>query len=231
MKLKITLAIIALTSWSSGLHAQIHLGLKAGTNLATYSVSEEDFTDYGIMPALYIGIPVGIPVTDKLWICPEAALIGHGARLTSEYEFLGLFTASIEANTRVMNLDIPVNVKYMVTENIFVMAGPYIGYALTGRLKGTTTTTTTDIITGEVVTETEEIDEKIEDEDWDGFNRTDYGVNVGAGYMASVGTGSVIINAGYSLGLADVSDDDPDEAQVYNRGIQITIGYLFGFGE
>jgi hypothetical protein len=73
---------------------------------------------------------------------------------------------------------------------------------------------------------------KIADVDCKDFTKSvDYGVFFGAGVDYMVGSGAIMLDAWYNLGLANINDDvDSDEFKVKNKTIQIMAGYRFFFG-
>ncbi len=60
---------------------------------------------------------------------------------------------------------------------------------------------------------------------------TDYGVFFGAGLDFMVGSGAIMLDAWYNLGLANINDDDDrDTFSVKTQTIQIMAGYRFFLG-
>jgi hypothetical protein len=62
-------------------------------------------------------------------------------------------------------------------------------------------------------------------------NTTDYGIFFGGGIDIPVGSGAVIFDVFYNLGLGDIAKEDAgdDPVKVTNRNIQIVTGYAFRF--
>ena len=124
--------------------------------------------------------------------------------------------------TKINFIDIAPSTSFKISEGFSANVGPYIGFALSG----TQTVQEIDITTGEITTASEAIDFE-EDE----IGTLDYGLNVGVSYVLNE---MIAINAGYSLGLADLNAeaaefDDGDHSQKTN-GIYFSVGYLFGGG-
>jgi hypothetical protein len=63
-------------------------------------------------------------------------------------------------------------------------------------------------------------------------NTTDYGVFFGGGIDIPVGSGAIIFDVFYNLGLGDIAKEDAGDetVKVTNRNIQIVTGYAFRFG-
>ncbi len=115
-------------------------------------------------------------------------------------------------------LDIPVKVKYSVgvneTMSFFGEFGPYVGIALSGKIKYIET------YDGDTSTETEEIKFGSNDEE-DDFKRLDYGITLGGG----LNVGIVEVGVYYDLGLANISAYEDDD--VKNRVLRLSVAYVF----
>jgi hypothetical protein len=111
------------------------------------------------------------------------------------------------------HFEVPILVKYKFGTDMigaFVAAGPSFGYSLSGKADG----------------------EKIEDDEWDDYNRFEIGANFGAGVGIKMGAGMVFLDARYLLGLSNIADNEFDEDfKSHNKGIGLSIGYLHNLGE
>lgn len=101
-------------------------------------------------------------------------------------------------------ISIPVMFKYNIVENFNIQAGPQLGILASAKAKF----------------DGGDLDIK------DGFNSTDFGLNLGLG----VDFGSFNATARYSLGLSTIAkSDNGDNVDIKNNVIQISLGYkLFG---
>lgn len=52
----------------------------------------------------------------------------------------------------------------------------------------------------------------------------------GAGVEVKAGPGSVILDGRYNLGLYDIDRDEEIKAEMLNRGIAVSVGYMLRFG-
>src|SRR5690606_17912785 len=99
--------------------------------------------------------------------------------------------------------------------SVFLGAGPYVGYNVSGKMKGK--------VDGEKI-EFEDGSDKIDfsgdDKDMNAFEA---GVNFLGGYKLSNG---LIINAGYGLGLTNLSPDEGSKTSS-NRVISFGVGFQF----
>ncbi|RYZ54789.1 MAG: PorT family protein [Sphingobacteriales bacterium] len=105
-------------------------------------------------------------------------------------------------------IEVPINLVYKLPMGLMFHAGPYLGYAISGKMDF-----------GGV-----EVDDIFEE---GGFKRLDYGFNLGAGYQLPMG---LFFRAQYGLGLANIGDKflGLDDYKISNRVIGISVGYTLG---
>ena len=112
----------------------------------------------------------------------------------------GLVDQTIDAITvsneiKTNYVDIAFNGNFHINDELALVFGPYFGYAVSG-------STTND--------------------DWDKYNKTEFGVNVGTTYEVN---DLFHVDLRYGLAFTDIM-----EAQtIKNRSIQIGIGYIFSY--
>ena len=119
-------------------------------------------------------------------------------------------------------VEIPVLFKYRFGKfeatNGYAILGPSIGYALSGKGK--------DGISGET--------EKLDFDEADGFNRTDFGLVIGAGINIPAGPGSFVLDLRYNLGITTMISEEADiglgSGKILNRAINVSVGYRFPIG-
>jgi hypothetical protein len=132
-------------------------------------------------------------------------------------------------------LEIPINVGYKIG-NFHVIAGPYLAFGLSGKVKVDYTET----YNGDVFVEKFEDDikfkGKLNETDWNSDNAyakgLDYGLSFGLGYSA----GPMMINAGYGLGLANLTseidvvgvDFKASDEKRSNSVMNLSVSYFFG---
>lgn len=175
------------------------VGIKGGINFANMSFSNDGF---GVSPKSIVGFHFG-PVVD--FQLQENLRLNTGLL----YSLKG-FKMEVEGESGTMKfnyLEIPINFAYKFpvseTSNFFIQAGPYFGYALSGKEEGGGESN--DIEFGK-----------------DQWKRLDLGLGFGAGLEF----GSIITSLNYQLGLANLADD-PD-VTVKNKVLQISLAYMFG---
>ncbi|MGN5953046.1 porin family protein [Sphingobacterium lactis] len=209
----LVLTIGALCLMLVGAQAQVSYGLKAGLNLAKYSQPiEDELKDYEkSLPSFYVTGFADIPVAPNFSVQPGLSLQGKGAKYEGEVNGV---KGSININ--VMSLEIPVNAVYYIpagTGNVFLGAGPYIGFNLSGKVKSK-------VEGGEGAGEdTEDIKFSGDDKN---MERIDAGLNFMLGYKLSNG---FLINGGYNLGLTNLSTES--DLKTSNRVFSVGIGFQF----
>ena len=176
-------------------------GIKGGVNIANMTISAMGM---GVSQKPLIGIHVG-PVMDfqlKGNLCFNTGLL---------YSMKGfkVDTGGSTGSETLNYLVVPLNLAYKFPikdkSKFFIQAGPYLGYALSGKDKADGQST--DIVFGS-----------------GGMKRFDIGVGFGAG----VEFGSVVTSVNYELGLQSLIDEYDVGAKAKNKVFQISIAYMFG---
>src|SRR5690606_2368400 len=204
--MKKLLSVLLGVGISIGAFAQeTSFGVKAGVNLGKYSNVPDDMKDYQKMnPSFYLTGYADLPVAPQFSIQPGLSLQGKGSKFSYDGNDLD---GSVTRN--VMDLEIPVNAVYYIptggSGSVFLGAGPYAAYSLSGKMK-------TKGNIGDFGAEGEsDIDFGGDDRDQNAF---DFGLNFMAGYRLA---GGFTINAGYGLGLANLSPSDNGDNKFSNR--------------
>jgi hypothetical protein len=168
-------------------------------------------------------------------------LTGKGIGIKVEDEYDGVDKGY--ARWTINYLEVPINVAFKF-KGFQVYAGPYIATALAGKAKwhievdGDTESGSEALkfYTKEVNSddiEGESIEEGMNNFFRYYFKRFDYGLNIGAGYKL----GPVLLSAGYSLGLANLTPDvtntgdiafNPKDAKRSTRTFSVSATYYFG---
>src|SRR5262249_18416759 len=105
-----------------------------------------------------------------------------------------------DVKTKLGYVNIPLLARYRLKQGIMFQAGPYLGILTSAKFDDGT----------------DKIDIK------DMLNSTDFGLKVGAGYMAEKGYGATI---NYALGLANLNKDG--DFTNHNGVISLSLFYLF----
>ncbi len=219
---KLVLGILSIACFSVTSNAQIELAPEVGVNLAKFSVEDDAGLDLKSKASLKFGAAVNIPIVGGLYVQPGLFYVGKGVRI-SEEETLNGMTAKFKALINVNYLELPVNLmyKYKIGKagSVFASAGPYLGYALSAKVKTTTTI-------GAPFNLEESQTEKLQIGNDDDIKPLDFGLNFGLGYQSPWG---VFLRVQYGLGLSNINTDDDDYLK--NRGIGITLGYALPLGK
>ncbi|GAA0882198.1 MULTISPECIES: porin family protein [Sphingobacterium] len=183
-------------------------GLRAGVNIPKYSFengSSESNTGFFVTGYL------DAPISPNFSIQPGLSLQNKGGKYTATSD-----NATGELKQSIMSLDIPVNAvaKFPTggSGNFFIGAGPYVGFALSGKNKFEASSNNASV--------KREWDVKFGSGDGDELKRTDFGINFLAGYQLSNG---FQINAGYGLGLTNLSP--VSNLSTKNRVWSVGIGF------
>src|SRR5690606_36562505 len=209
---KVLLSLGAAILFVAGAQAQTGFGLKAGVNLGKFSDVSDNYKDYQKNNvSFYLTGFADLLVAPQFSIQPGVSLQGKGNKFKAEGDNLdGSWT------TNLMSIEVPVNAVYYIpagTGNVFLGAGPYVGFNVSGQNKVEGTW-------GDFAGSGEG---DIEFGSGDGeMKRVEAGANFMAGYKMSNG---FLINAGYGLGLTSLSNVDNDKTA--NRVLSFGIGFQF----
>ncbi len=207
---------------TSSVFAQV--GIKAGVNLASIgeehtNVSSDDVENRSIT-APVVGLVFNMKMGDHFAIQPELLYTQNGGR--NKYSVLEINT---EREYRVHYLEVPVLLKVMAGNaeyngvGVHFGVGPFVGYALNGKWKSTTSVFGSD----NIVTENDfTFDEE------DDARRLNYGI-IGA---AGVSFGRLVFDLRYNYGLNNLLDSDANNNNdnykiLQTRGLALTLGYNF----
>lgn len=196
--------------------AQTGFGLKAGVNFPSYSYgSSDELSDTKSTVNFHVTGYLDARLAPGFYIQPGVSLQGKGAKF-AEATIMGT-TYDVSQNT--MWLDVPVNFvgKFPAgAGNIFLGAGPYVGFGLSGKNKlnsqdgdgDFSSTTLNEFSFGKDET----------------LKGTDFGINFLAGFKLGNG---LLLNANYGLGLTNIAGAKNLSDEIKNRGFSVGIGMEF----
>jgi opacity protein-like surface antigen len=199
MKKVLLIAVVALLGLGNVSAQEVKFGAKVGLNSSVLTGDAEDFDSK-------IGFNVGafaeIGVSDKLIFQPELLFSTQGAKSGESG-----FNVTIKADY----LNIPLMLKYGVTDKLFLEFGPQLGFLLSAKSKIEAT------YSGETISEEEDIK--------DSFKSIDFGLNFGASFDVAE---NIMIGARYNLGLSNIIDEeDSGDDKVQNAVFSLSLGYRF----
>lgn len=206
------------------LNASAQVGIKAGLSFATIAERGEgfDFNDVetNAILAPVIGLTFDMNLSDIITIQPELIYTQLGGKNT--YSVLGVQTVS---TYRINYLELPVLAKVTFGNadrtglGFYLAAGPWIGYALSGKYKGVATANGSTLL---------ELNRNYTFDDADDTKRLNYGM-IGA---VGLSFGKAILDIRYNYGFNNLLDDDADNNNdnspvLQTRGVALTLGYTF----
>jgi hypothetical protein len=212
--------LIAAASFS-----QVSLGVQVTGNLSSAKLEfpeGPDFTKKAVFGPGG-GIVAQYAVNEKFALQSGVNFLQHGVKINSTEVQDGIGEIEIAAKTKLNYLQIPVYALYtneLSVAKIFIGAGPYANYGISGKSKYTYTLTDDN---GDKLSESEETDAFKKDEDGaTTFKRFDWGAAAIAGVRFPNG---MFAHIGYQYSIGNISSDN--ESKYNNQGFQLSIGYFF----
>lgn len=189
---KYSLLVIFILS-AVGVFAQVSGGIHLGMNIANQKAEIDGDSDTGDSKIGFLGgFYLTAKVSEKFAVQPELMFSGMGSR-----------DKDLDLDLPFNYLSIPVLLRYNITENFNLNAGPQLGFLLSAKLTDGDNS----------------IDIK------DSFKGTDFGAAFGLG----ADFGKFNAGARYYLGLSNNADDSSGGDTFKNNAFQIFLGYrLFG---
>jgi Outer membrane protein beta-barrel domain len=227
MKKSIFLAV-CFSIFSGALLTAQNIALGARTGIMWNSVVSNSLAntiDFKTISTSSIGLVADVKLTDNISFHPELNYTEKGFKtnIGKDLSLLGVqLPLGARAATVVKYVDAPLTIKYKFgnTEGVsfYAMAGPTVGYALSGKLE-----TSAKVI----------IDIKIASTPIDltsqNYTRFEVGGILGAGMNVPVGNGNFYIDARYTRSFQDVYEVPVVGAKVRNKGFGIGLGYVHNF--
>ena len=211
------------------INAQVYTGVRGGVGLTKWHYDQpenaddvNDAQDYLLAP--YAAIPFEVRLSPFFSLQPELSYMQKGTRVQDDFSGGGI-VRDYDFRARINYLNLPVLGKGMIRTGpveIFALAGPEIGYALSGKFKYDGVLTD-----GEKGT----IEERDIDFEDDHLSRFDFGLIFGAGMGLDAGPGKIVLDARYDLGLFNLSTLEESDNKVYNRGFGFSMGYMVPLGQ
>lgn len=218
MKKQVVLVLLALVGTLST-YAQVSFGIKAGYNNSGVSGEGDEFSKR--LSGFHAGGIADISLAENFSLQPQLLFIMKGAKSESYTETIaGVEIQYPEQKLTLNYLELPVNFLYKHEAgagSIFVGAGPYLGFGLSGKIKADGLDEEGKVkFDGKKDSEVDENDEAAVH-----LKRLDAGANFLAGYELKNG---LLFSVNYSLGLTNL---DPDGNKSKNNYFGVSVGYLF----
>ena len=219
--MKFKIIILSVSLFIIGLfnaQAQTKFGLVGGINFQ--NLNGDDFQgdelENNLIIGFHAGVNVLIPVAPDFYFSPGLLFSVKGA----SDEILGTTVTS-----RINYLEMPLNLVYRAklgNGHVLLGFGPYVGYAISGKVKGEVGNTNAerDIVFQNTI------------EAGDGaevyFKRFDAGANIFFGYELEAG---IFMQLNTQLGLVNIAPEDnsmtDDQTNIKNTGFGLSLGYRF----
>lgn len=197
----IILSVFAFLTFAVINAQEVKYALKGGLNIASLIDGENGYDARG---GFHIGGLVELKLSEKFYIQPELLFSQQGTK--GKFSgFVGSSFSEIENTIKYDYLNIPVMLKFYITKEFSVLAGPQIGFLLTGKSK--------------IKVDSVEVEVDAKDE----LNKVDFGCNFGVGYDF---TKNIFAEARYNLGFTEIAKED-NVLNGRNEVIQISVGYKF----
>lgn len=212
-----------------GQKAPVQIGFKIGgqaSNVISHGVNLGlDILQPQAIAGTRAGVYADVPIGKGLYFTPEVSYADKGFKV-SESRNLALFEfpipIGVEAVTRMRYLDAATNLKYKFGNGKvsgFVRGGPYMGYALSGRI---------DMRINSI------IDFKVGSFDINPssklYDRTEFGATAGAGMEFQAGPGRLMTEINYSRSFTDFTDLPVVDLGLKNSSFGASIGYSIPIG-
>jgi len=207
--MRLLVVIIVLTTTLESF-AQIKFGVKGGLNYANMLDKNNNRTysdDYQAKIGFNLGVTAEYSISEKFAIEPGLLFSTKGYKLENS----GI-TGSVNLNY----LEVPINAIYKIefsNAKILIIAGPYLGYAVSGKMKAS------EPVLG--VNEDSKEQKVVIGTD---IKPLDFGLNIGAGVEIK----DITVSLQYGYGLANLTLHSENDAKLKNRVLGISIGYKFG---
>jgi hypothetical protein len=200
---------------------KVKIGLRAGVNLAKIALTGTEFQDnekddVKNITSFQFGAYADIPLSTSFSVQPSLILNGKGGemQLSEAGTQLGPPTITGSVKSNIMYIEVPLNVLYKIN-GFYIGAGPYAAIALSGKYRSELTPTSS----GQ--TESEDRDMNFGSNNKDDFKRSDFGINLLAGYELKSG---IQVGINYGFGLSNI---DPVKGTYSNKNRMAS--FILGF--
>ncbi len=199
-----------------GANAQLKFGVKAGLNMSNMTNKDKDKDydeDYKMKPGFHIGLTAEYAISENLSVEPGLLFSTKGYKVDE---------SGIKMKANLNYFEVPINVLYKFDlggVKAFVNAGPYLGFAMSGKIKADEK-----IFEDEEGNPTDEMDIEIgSDKEKDDVKAFDFGLNLGVGAEIS----NITLGLQYGFGLANLAPVTENDYKLKNKGFALSVGYKF----
>jgi len=209
MKKLLGISLLAfLLSTSLETYSQLAVGVRAGATFANMSSEDNDDVydkDYSTVTGFHVGAVIESGTANGLGIQTGLNFVQKGFESS---------LANIKFKREINYLEIPLNLKASAGVGdlrIFGIAGPYLSMGLGGKQSSD-------------IQGTQERDISFGSANDDDYKSLDYGASFGAG----IELGALHFSAFYSLGIANIANNDSNGQTNKNKALNFSIALVFG---
>ncbi|MEN8137694.1 MAG: porin family protein [Bacteroidota bacterium] len=231
--IKIFTVIVLVVLFTVDTQAQVKFGVKAGVNfndIAQNIKSNELEFDSKMGIGYHAGALIDYSFNEEMGL--QSGIIWNRKGFDADgFSYYG-FDIDADISAFLNYIEIPLHFVYKLNSFQFY-AGPYFAFGLGGVMEVIVNNNNYDIDVSrdiELIPVYGEVDEDDYDNDEMPVRGFDYGIDFGLGYEL----GPVLLNAGYSIGLGNITpnytdpDIDPKDEKRSNRVITVSVAYMFG---
>ncbi|MFD2910168.1 porin family protein [Flavobacterium ardleyense] len=196
----------------------VEYGLKAGLNSANLTGDMEGAKS---IIEFHVGGVVEITMNHKFAFQPEILFSTQGSEFESANRMRrprpigGDRITVLKGRHNLEYLNIPLMLKYYVSDRFYIETGPQIGFLLSANQTAKVTIIINDVEAGSTVLDREDVIDR--------YKAIDFGANLGVGFYF---TDNISASLRYNLGLNNISNNAGDY-KVSNGVLQLSVGYLF----
>ncbi len=207
----VALALLLVGLLASPGFSSIKIGVKGGFSLADLTFKPE-ITDSPLSnkTGAVGGISLNVGIASFFSLQPEVLYVQKGTKATIEVEE-GI-NANIKCEADYVEIPVMLNFSFAKEGSSFVpsiLAGPYFGWNARAKVKMT------------------EGGESYSEDFKDSVKDTDFGLAFGVGLGMKVGSGKIVLDVRYDLGLTNVAEGMAEGESVKNKTWLFMLGYYF----
>jgi hypothetical protein len=209
--LVVLVSALAFVNSGDALAQGTSLGVVGGVNIASLSVEDDEGIDLDSRLGLLAGAHLSIDFKPTVGLMLEALYSQKGATATEQ---------GVDVGFNFTYVEFPILAKFMIPTSeagkvsVHLAAGPVVGLEVGCKVTGEEGGTSVSFDCDEVGADTKSVD---------------FGLMLLGGLDIQVGAGAVLLDIGYTLGLADVNDTT-DGNSIKNRSLCFKAGYKFALG-
>lgn len=209
--------VICLMSVSLQSFSQIQFGVKGGLNLAGMTVKGDQtnlMSDQSSKLGFHLGATADFQITKEFFIQPAVLFSTKGEKYK-------VSLVDVDITTNINYIEIPINALYkmkMGKFDLFGFAGPYFGYAISGKVKAS------EAVLGDNGDSKEQDLHIGTDKAKDDIKPIDFGLNIGAGIEMN----NITFDIQYGLGFSNISVVTDGGNSAKNHVLGLSVGYKFG---